>query len=282
MLPPVQPAEHGPQRSQTAASAVLAGFVLFRWSVSPVNRKIGRREALGILGGTGLFAIVGCGPLPAGPTSASSPSKTPSGDGSGTNNLPSTAKCATTPDEGVGVHPDELGLINDPSYFRQDITDGKSGVPLTLALTVVSGKSGCSAVSGAHVQVSQCDATGNYSEYAQTGVDARSERFLRGAQTTDANGSVTFRSIYPGWYGDRAAHVHVDIFLNRSVVKSTQMAFPDEISATVNRLGDYALHGQNPTTNARDYVFADSVATELATVTGDPTAGYLAALTVVV
>jgi protocatechuate 3,4-dioxygenase beta subunit len=250
--------------------------------VSPLNRTIGRREALGILGGTGLLAVVGCGPLPTGPTSGSSPAKTSSGDGSSGNNLPSTAKCATTPDEGVGVHPDELGLINDPSYFRQDITDGKTGVPLTLALTVVSVKSGCAAVSGAQVQVSQCDSAGNYSEYAQTGVDVRSQRFLRGAQTTDANGSVTFRSIYPGWYGDRAAHVHVDIFINGSVVKSTQLAFPDEISATVNRLGDYALRGQNPMTNARDYVFGDSLASELATVTGDSATGYLAALTIVV
>ena len=44
--------------------------------------------------------------------------------------------------------------------------------------------------------------------------------------------------------------------------------------------GVYAAKGQNPTSNARDMVFADSVSSELATVTGDPQAGYAARFTV--
>jgi hypothetical protein len=38
----------------------------------------------------------------------------------------------------------------------------------------------------------------------------------------------------------------------------------------------YAAHGQNPTSNRGDMVFADSVDSELATLTGDTTSGYTA------
>jgi hypothetical protein len=44
--------------------------------------------------------------------------------------------------------------------------------------------------------------------------------------------------------------------------------------------GIYAPKGQNPTTNARDNVFADSVASEMANVAGSPMTGYNATFTV--
>lgn len=34
------------------------------------------------------------------------------------------------------------------------------------------------------------------------------ERFCRGAAITDANGVVSFRSIFPGWYNGRDVHIH--------------------------------------------------------------------------
>jgi protocatechuate 3,4-dioxygenase beta subunit len=34
-------------------------------------------------------------------------------------------------------------------------------------------------------------------------------RFCRGAGVSDANGVVSFRSIFPGWYNGRDIHVHV-------------------------------------------------------------------------
>ena len=44
--------------------------------------------------------------------------------------------------------------------------------------------------------------------------------------------------------------------------------------------GVYASRGLNPTSNARDGIFSDSLASELATVTGSPAAGYTATFTV--
>jgi hypothetical protein len=68
--------------------------------------------------------------------------------------------------------------------------------------------------------------------------------------------------------------------MNGRSVKVTQIAFPESLTAALYSTGVYAAKGQNPTANARDNVFADSVASELANVTGSPTAGYNATFTV--
>jgi protocatechuate 3,4-dioxygenase beta subunit len=43
------------------------------------------------------------------------------------------------------------------------------------------------------------------------------DRFLRGVQTTDANGVVAFQSIFPGWYNGRALHIHFVAFKKGSM-----------------------------------------------------------------
>ena len=50
---------------------------------------------------------------------------------------------------------------------------------------------------------------------------------------------------------------------------------PEEISKVVYTKGVYAPHGQAETTNAADMVFTDSIANEMATVTGNPLDGYI-------
>jgi len=170
-------------------------------------------------------------------------------------------------------------MITNTAYFRQDITEGKNGIPLALTMTIVNTQSGCAPVANANVEIWQCDATGNYSEYAQPSFNGTGQTFLRGVQTTDANGQATFKTIYPGWYAGRATHIHVQVFMNGLVVKTTQIAFPESISSAVYRTGVYASHGQNSTTNASDNVFADGVQDEMATVAGDAS-GYTAMLTI--
>ena len=78
----------------------------------------------------------------------------------------------------------------------------------------------------------------------------------------------------------RATHVHIDVTVNGQRVKSTQMAFPEDVSAQVYSQGVYASKGQNSTSNARDNVFSDGTSTEMASLTGSPTAGYTASLQV--
>jgi len=170
-------------------------------------------------------------------------------------------------------------MINNTAFFRRDITEGRAGTPLALTLTVVNTNAGCAAVASASVEIWQCDASGDYSEYSQPGYDGTGQTFLRGLQITDASGQVTFTTIYPGWYQGRATHIHVQVFRNGSLVKTTQVAFPENVSATVYSTGVYAAKGQNPTSNATDNVFSDGTTTEMAAVSGS-SAGYTATLTI--
>ena len=231
------------------------------------SRKIRRREALAVLGSSVGAALIGCGASPA------SPSTTGSDVAAG-----GSAACAVTPSETEGPYGDRIGMVSNQTYYRRDITEGKSGLPLALTLTIVNANNACSPTPDATVEIWQCDAAGNYSEYAQPGFNGTGQTFLRGLQVTDANGKVTFNTIYPGWYPGRATHIHVNVFRGGSLVKTTQIAFPESVSAAVYGSGVYAAKGQNTTTNRGDNVFADGVDLELATLTGTVAGGYTGTL----
>jgi protocatechuate 3,4-dioxygenase beta subunit len=221
-----------------------------------------RRDAMKLIGGG--LVLLGCG--------------TSTEDGADAGN----ATCAVIPEETIGPYPDKTGMLTSATYNRRDITEGKSGLPLDVVLSLVDTRAGCAAVAGAQVIVWQCDAEGHYSEYGNQpgGYDGTGATFLRGVQTADANGQVTFRTVYPGWYQGRATHVHVQVFVGGVSKKVTQLAFPETVNNAVYASGVYAAKGQNPQTNAADMVFADSLQSELATLTGDTTGGYTATLTV--
>ena len=103
-----------------------------------------------------------------------------------------------------------------------------------------------------------------------------SVHFLRGRQTTDANGLVTFASIFPGWYSGRAPHIHVHVYsADGTSLMITQIAFPTDVCNTVYTTAtDYKSRGTQDTSNASDNVFSDSLASELASVSGSVAAGY--------
>ena len=226
------------------------------------HRKVGRREAIGAMGAATAAMALGCaGELP---TSPSTTDITSTGAGS------TNAACAVTPSETAGPFPSLVDL------FRSDIREGKSGTLLTLTVRVVNVSAACAAVAGANVEIWHVDAAGNYSQYgSQAG-----QTYLRGIQTTNANGEVTFTTIYPGWYQGRATHIHVEVTIGGSSRKVTQMAFPESVNNTVHGSGAYASHGRNPVLNAADGIFADSLDSELVTPVGDPASGYTAAFQV--
>lgn len=239
------------------------------------TRILGRREVLAALGAGVGAAVAACGGSSTSPSATTTTTTTPATTGT------VNAACAVSPTETRGPYPDTTGMINNAAFFRRDITEGKPGTPLTLTLTVVNVNSSCAVVSGLQVEIWQCDAAGNYSEYSQPGFNGTGQTFLRGVQTTGVNGQVTFNTIYPGWYAGRATHIHVDVYRSGAIVKSTQIAFPEIVSSTVYATGVYAANGQNTqTTNANDNVFSDGVTNELATVTGSPAGGYTAMLNV--
>jgi protocatechuate 3,4-dioxygenase beta subunit len=226
------------------------------------TKTLTRREALGMMGAASAAITLGCGSDSAATTGTTTPTGTTSG------------ACAVTPTETIGPYPSLTDLM------RSDIREGKSGVPVTLTITVVNVNNNCSAVANATVDIWQCDAEGHYSAYSQPGYNGRGETFLRGIQATDGSGRVTFTTIVPGWYQGRATHIHVEVTLNGSSVKVTQIAFPESIIAAAYATGAYAARGLNPTSNTGDSIFANSLASELATVTGDSTSGYTATFTI--
>lgn len=221
-------------------------------------RQLSRREAIGLIGAAGAALTAACGDDPTSPTPISGSPTTP------TTPSPGPSTCVVTPTETVGPFP----TMGD--FLRGDIREGRPGIPLTLIITVVNASRACAAVVGAQVGVWQCDAAGDYSQYGT----ARAQTYLRGIQITDVAGSVTFTTIYPGWYQGRATHVHVEVVNQGRSVKVTQLAFPEDVTAAVYRTGVYAAKGPNPLGNAADGVFRDGFADELVMLRGDTTTGF--------
>jgi protocatechuate 3,4-dioxygenase beta subunit len=222
------------------------------------NRKVGRREALGVMGAAGAALAFGCGGSPTSPDTSTSTSTTTTGS--------TNAACAVTPTETAGPYPSLTDI------FRSDIRDGKTGTLLALTVKVVNVTAACVAVANANVEVWHCDSAGNYSEYGTE----TARTYLRGIQSTNSNGEVTFTTIYPGWYQGRATHIHLEVTINGVSRKVTQIAFPESVNNTVYRSGVYASRGSNPTSNLSDGIFADSLSAELVTPSGDAANGYTA------
>lgn len=237
---------------------------------------LSRREALGMIGTLGA-TVAACGSAPTSPTAGAAPANSAAPASTATASTPTagaSSACVVSPSETTGPFPSLNQL------FRSDIREGRSGVPLLLGLSVVNVNAACSPVAGANVEIWQCDAEGHYSEYSAGGYDGRAQTFLRGIQTTDAAGRVTFTTVYPGWYQGRATHIHIELKVGGRSVKVTQIAFPESLNAQVYASGVYASRRKNPTSNLGDMVFADSLSSELAVLTGDPAAGYQGTYTV--
>jgi len=142
----------------------------------------------------------------------------------------------------------------DDHKVRRNITEGKPGVPLMLRLGVVDAST-CRAIRGAVVDIWHCDAGGVYSGTGRR--DTEDERFLRGIQRTDAKGIALFRTIYPGWYGGRAVHIHVTVYVGGNEVHTGQLYFPDALTDTVYKRTPYARWPNRNTRNADDFIFRD-------------------------
>jgi protocatechuate 3,4-dioxygenase beta subunit len=182
--------------------------------------------------------------------------------------------CTVAPTETEGPFPTHTPA----TYVRSDIRDGKAGHLMTAKIVITNTNNNCTPLAGALVDIWHCDAEGNYSEYGGSGMQSTNYtgvHFLRGRQTTDANGLVAFTSIFPGWYSGRATHIHVHVYAaNGTSLKVTQIAFPEGTGTAVAAVNGYAKGLSGYTTNARDNVFSDGVTQELAAVTGSTAAGF--------
>lgn len=197
-----------------------------------------------------------------------------SGCSEGEDGTPSDGSCELSPSETAGPFP-----IKTPSELvMANIVSDRAGVALLITMTIVDQSEDCSPLAGVLVDVWHCDAAGNYSEYGSfTG-----QHFLRGRQTTDANGQVSFITIFPGWYPGRAPHIHVEVLdANKKSLKVTQIAFEKSVCDIVYATSGY--NGTANTQNSNDGIFADSLSGNMAdSLTGNTTDGYTLLKTVVV
>ncbi len=243
-----------------------------------MQRKKFLKESLG--GIVGIAAIV---PLIEACKKSSDATSTTTTTGTGT-----SGGCIVSPTEVEGPYPYVGGEITNPLQ-RADVTEGQTGLPLTLAFTIVNTNSSCAAVSNARVDIWHCNKDGYYSGYGnQTGgaLGTKSytgETWLRGYLLTDTNGLAQFTTIYPGWYMGRATHIHIEVFVNNVLKKTTQITFPETISDVVHVSSLYAAHGINSTRNTADGIFGNSatdLANETVALTGNTSSGYAGSYTI--
>ena len=163
--------------------------------------------------------------------------------------------CVLTPEQTEGPY----YIANEK--VRRDITEGRPGTPLALRLKVVDAST-CTPIKGALVEVWHCDSGGLYSGFigASAGGPGGSQptdkrTFLRGGQRSEATGTATFKTIYPGWYRGRTVHIHVKVHVGGNVVHTGQLYFPDKLTDTVYKAVPYSKRPGRDTRNANDGIY---------------------------
>lgn len=268
-----------------------------------------RRRALRLFAGVGTAALLtGCGGDSSGssgtvtatatPTPTPSPTPTPTATATTT---PTTGACLVDPTETAGPYPADgtntsngstSNVLTSSGVVRSDIrssflngsTTTASGVALKLTLTVVNVNAACAPLAGYLVYLWHCDAQGRYSLY-----DVPGESWLRGALVTDANGQVTFTTIFPGCYAGRFPHMHFEVFSSAAVATggrfaslTSQLAMPTGACTAIysgSSLYSSSVANYSRVSTANDNVFGDNTAAQIAqqtpTLTGSVAEGYV-------
>ena len=102
-----------------------------------IARALSRREAMSLLSASGAALSFGCG----------GSAESAVGPSSILTEVAASGACAVSPTETVGPYPSLA------DFLRSDIREGKPGVPLTLAVSVVNVNTSCAPVASATVDV---------------------------------------------------------------------------------------------------------------------------------
>jgi len=249
-----------------------------------IDRRRALRMAAGFGMSIGALQLLGCGS---------------SSDSSGTITDPNTGgACSKIPEETAGPFPADSSngpsVLNQTGVVRSDIRTSfaglsgtATGVPLTIALTIVSATS-CAPLANRAVYVWHCDQAGRYSLYS---AGATNQNYLRGVQAADASGKVTFTSIFPACYAGRWPHIHFEVYPSLAAatnvankIATSQLALPKATCDLVYATSGYqsSITNLSQVSLASDMVFSDGSSLELATITGSVASSLTATLTVAV
>lgn len=174
------------------------------------------------------------------------------------------------------------------------MSEDQAGVPLTLDVGVLD-MATCEPLEGVMVNFWHCNATGSYSSFTQlspntkfvdllqelnisdynigvTDLHTDDTTFLRGMWPTDSNGMMEMQTVFPGFYVERAIHIHVQVYhdwvlrsngtiSSGDIVSAGQIYFDEDLEEQIMALEPYSQHTQiNRTTNAEDSIFSDGFA----------------------
>ena len=178
---------------------------------------ITRRRALAtVTGGLGLL-IAGCGSSDSGGSAKATP-----------------AAAGAVPEETSGPFPGDgsngPNVLSESGVVRRDITKSfgdasgvAEGVPTTLELKLLDVAGGGGPLAGAAVYVWHCDKAGRYSLYDG---DIASENYLRGVQESDADGKLSFETIFPAAYSGRWPHIHFEVYEDLDAATAGELEAP--------------------------------------------------------
>jgi protocatechuate 3,4-dioxygenase beta subunit len=207
-----------------------------------VGRVLGRRQALAILGMSGVALAV------AGSTGVAAAAAEPA----------DCVDCVVKPEMTEGPYFVDEGL--NRSDIRSDPSNGSvsEGTTLALALRVLQVADGrCTPLKDAVVDIWHCDALGRYSDIAREGTAG--QKFLRGYQVSDRAGWARFITVLPGWYRGRTVHAHLKIQTTGTDGNpyefTSQLYFTEEFKARYLAEAPYAAKGVPDTTNAADGIY---------------------------
>ena len=258
---------------------------------------LNRRRALGLLSGAGLAAaLAACGrdSSPSRPSTGGAP---PDGAGSGSSVQVADGE---VPEETGGPFPADgtngVNVLTESGIVRSDVTRSfggptgvADGVPMTMALTLLNMNDGdVEPYRGAAIYVWHCDAEGRYSMYDDEAAD---ENYLRGVQVADADGKVTFQSVFPGAYAGRWPHIHFEVYPSQQAavaasdkLRTSQIALPEKAARAAYATGAYPQSRANlaQTSLETDMVFSDGYSLQMAKVTGSVDDGMTIALNIAV
>lgn len=284
-------------------------------SLQDLIQFVSRRRTLGMLGtlAFGASSVAACGGGGDGgststsvSSSSASSSSASSSSSSASSSSSSSGTCATFPTETEGPYPGDgsntvsgsvVNALTLSGINRSDIRTSVGsasgtapGLPLKVTITLVNSGLGCAALTGYVIYIWHCTRDGLYSLYSS---GATTQNYLRGIQVTDANGQVTFTTIFPGCYSGRMPHIHVEVYPGlasatsyANKIKTSQFALDRTVCSTIyNSVTGYSPSISNlaAISFSTDNVFSDNTAAQLAAqtiaLTGDTTNGYTGTVT---